>query len=237
MWDPQVPTLSQKFRVIRCDRRGFGKSSGTEDATWDAADLNALLDQVGVAKTHILGISQGGRAALQFAHTYPNRVASLILHGTGAPNGFGLAWTGPDRPLFDDWTKVAREQGLDAFRRAWAAHPLMEIPAGRTDARDRITRLLADYGGGRFLKPTPAPGPIKGDTMADLATINVPTLVLIGDSEVPFLQIVARAFAYYIPNARMAVVSGGGHMVNLVEPDRYNATLLTFLTAINPRPD
>ena len=235
MWDPQVAALSRRFRVIRYDRRGFGKSSGGENITWDAADLNALLDSLGLTKVHILGMSQGARVALQFAKTYPDRVSSLILHGTPPPDGFGLAWTGPDRTRFDEWATMAREQGMDAFRRAWTAHPLMEIPAGHPAARARLDELLAAYRGGRFLSPAPPSGPITAITMDDLPRIGVPTLFLIGDREVPFLQIVARALAYYVPKARLAVVAGGGHNVNLIEPDRYNATITEFLAGIIPR--
>ncbi len=235
MWDPQVSALSRRFQLIRYDRRGFGKSSGSEDGSWDAADLNALLDQLGVRKAHIVGMSQGARVALQLARTYPDRVLSLILHGPPPPDGFGLAWTGADRTRFDEWTTIAREQGLDAFRRSWAAHPLMAVPAGRPDAHTRVTELLAEYRGGRFLNPKPASGPGRAVTMDDLQRISVPSLVLVGENEVPFLQIVARALAYYIPNTRLDVVPGGGHMVNLIEPSRYNATIVKFLAEVDGR--
>jgi pimeloyl-ACP methyl ester carboxylesterase len=57
----------------------------------------------------------------------------------------------------------------------------------------------------------------------------VPTLVIIGESEVPFIQLVAHALAYYIPDARLSVIPGGGHMINLIEPSRYNAVVEGFL--------
>jgi 3-oxoadipate enol-lactonase len=186
MWDTQQAALSRRFRVIRYDRRGFGKSSGSEDVSWDAADLAALLDRLGVRKAHVLGMSQGGRVALQFAHVYPERVSSLILHGTGAPDGFPLPWTGPDRPRFDEWATIAREQSLDAFRRAWAAHPLMEVPATRPKARAHVNELLAAYRGSRLLAPPKPSGPIGAVTMDDVPRISAPTLLLVGDSEVPF---------------------------------------------------
>jgi 3-oxoadipate enol-lactonase len=233
MWDLQVEALSRHFRVIRYDRRGFGQSSGSEDITWDPADLEVLLDQLGERQVHLLGQSQSWRVALQFARRHPDRVSSLILHGSTPPEGFGLPWTGADRAQFDVWASLAREQGLDAFRRALAAHPLMEVPAGRPDARARLAELLAAYRGGRIMSPTPPSGPVAPATMADLPRIGVPTLVVIGEREVPFLQIVAHSLAYYIPNARLAVVPGGGHMVNLIEPDAYNAAILEFLADVD----
>jgi len=230
MWDPQVAALSGRFRVIRYDRRGFGRSSGSEDISWDAADLNALLDHLGVTKGHVLGMSQGARVALQFARSYPDRVSSLILHSAPAPDGFGLPWSGADRLRLDEWATIARERGLGEFRRAWLAHPLMKIPPGHAKAQASLSELLVAYRGERLLTPKAPSGPGAAITMDDLTRVGVPTLVLTGDSEVPFLQIVARALAYYLPNARLAAVPGGGHMVNLIEPDRYNATILEFFS-------
>ena len=228
MWDRQVSELKRGFRVIRYDRRGFGKSSGNEDVTWDAADLDALLNHLGVQKAHVLGNSQGGRVALQFAKTYPNRVLSLTLQGTAAPDGFGLQWTGADRPRFEEWTKLAREQGMDAFRHVWRAHRLMAVPAGNA-MRTRLNELISDYRGGRFLNPAPPSGSIAPVTMDDVREIRVPVLVIIGESEVPFLQIVARGLAYYIPNARLSIIPGGGHLINLIAPVRYNEAVRQFL--------
>jgi 3-oxoadipate enol-lactonase len=233
MWDAQVRELSRTYRVIRYDRRGFGRSTGHEDITWDAADLNALLDHLGIASAHILGMSQGARVALQFARNYPRRVTALILHGTPAPNGFPLAWSGEDRPRFDEWERIAREQGMDAFRRAWSAHPLMSVPTGRSKVVAELAMLLGAYRGGRFLDPAQPSGPITEITMDDLPGIKVPTLVVAGDAEVPFLQIVARSLAYYLPSARFASIQDGGHMVNIIAPKTYNAAVSDFLRSVS----
>jgi 3-oxoadipate enol-lactonase len=234
MWDQQTSELKRRFKVIRYDRRGFGRSSGNEDPTWDAADLDALLDYLGVKAAHLLGNSQGGRVALQFAHAYPDRALSLTLHGASAPEAFGLQWTGPDRPRFEEWAKMTHEHGLDPFRRAWAAHPLMAIPPGHQDARARLEKLINAYRGGRF-DPVQPSGPIPGVTMDDVRGIRVPALVIIGESETPFLQLVSRALAYYIPDARLSVIRGGGHMINLIEPTRYNAAVTGFLEGVEAR--
>jgi 3-oxoadipate enol-lactonase len=235
MWDKQVRAFSHRFKVISYDRRGFGKSSGSEDLSWDVADLDALLDSLGVRRAHILGMSQGGRVALAFVKSHPDRVSSLILHSTTAPDGFPLPWNGPDRTPFDDWGKLAREQGMDAFRRVWALHPLMHVPANRPAARAKLDEIVANYRGTRLLNPSEPSGPGPTSTMEDLPRIKVPTLVIQGADDLPFFQLVAHALAYYIPNARFGVIPGGGHMVNLVEPDRYNSTILTYLKDLQGR--
>lgn len=230
MWRPQIPALRRKFQVINYDRRGFGKSSGGEDITWDADDLKALLDRLNIRKVHVLGMSQGARVALQFARRHPDRVLTLILHGAPAPDGIGIPFTGPDRPTFEEWTVLTKQQGLDAFRKSWSAHPLMAVPAGNAAARRSVDALLAEYRGTRFLTPVQPSGPVPAITMDDLPRITVPTQVVIGDREVPYLQIVARALAYTIPHARLTIVPGGGHMINVIEPARYNLAILDFLT-------
>ncbi len=229
MFEPQVPAFARAYRVIRVDRRGFGRSSDGEDVTWDPADLAAVLDDLGVGRAHVLGMSQGATVALAFALAYPDRAASLVLHGAPAPRGFGLRWSGPDRWPLEEYRALARREGLDAFRRAWLAHPLMQVPPDREDARRRRDEMVAAYRGGLLLAPHPPSGPVPTATVDDLARLRLPVLVLTGDQEIPYFRVVADALAYAIPGARRAVVAGGGHLINLLEPDRYNQVVLAFL--------
>ncbi len=229
MFDDQVPAFSRTYRVIRVDRRGFGRSSGREDVTWDPADLAAVLDALGVGRAHLLGMSQGATVALAFALAYPDRVARLVLHGAPAPRGFGLRWNGPDRWPLDEYRAIARREGLEAFRRAWLAHPLMHVPPHCEGARRRRDEMVAGYRGKLLLAPQPPSGPVPAPAMDDLPRVGVPVLVLTGDEEIPYFRIVADALAYAMPQAHRVVVPGGGHLINLIEPGRYNAAVLEFL--------
>lgn len=229
MFEDQVPAFSLSYRVIRVDRRGFGRSSEGEDVTWDPADLAAVLDALGVERAHVLGMSQGATVALAFALAYPGRVSSLVLHGPPAPRGFGLRWAGPDRWPLEEYRALASREGFEAFRRAWLAHPLMHIPPGHEEARRRRDAMVADYRGGLLLDPRPPSGPVPAATMDDLGRVGVPVLVLTGQDEIPYFRIVADALAYAIPGARRVVIPGGGHLINLIEPARYNEVVLRFL--------
>jgi pimeloyl-[acyl-carrier protein] methyl ester esterase len=228
MWDLQVPDLRRHYRVIRYDRRGFGRSTGAEDFSKDVADLGAFIDSLHLGKVHLVGNSQGGRVALDYAILHPGGVRTLTLHGTVAPAGFPFAWTGADRPPFDEWAKIPQAERLDAFRRDWRSHPLMALPPGMNRARISRDEMIDAYRGDRLLKPQP-PAPVPSSTMDDIRKLPTPTLIIIGQDEVPFLQIVARSLAYYLPAAQLVVVPGGGHMINLVQPNRYNAALMKFL--------
>jgi pimeloyl-ACP methyl ester carboxylesterase len=234
MWDPQLDDLSRHYQVIRIDRRGFGQSTGDEDVSWDLDDLRRVLDAAGVTRVHVLGMSQGARVALAFALAFPERTRSLILHGSPAPDGFGLPFTGPDRLDQTVFEALAAKSGIDAAKQAWARHPLLAIPAGHPDAERRMAQQLAAYRGGRWLNPKPPSGPTKAASMTDLAAIRVPTLVLVGEREVPYLRIVADALTYGIAGARKVVIPTGGHMVNLVEPALYNRAVIDFLRGVRP---
>jgi pimeloyl-ACP methyl ester carboxylesterase len=236
MWDSQVRAFRPRYKVIRYDRRGFGKSSGHEDLSWDEADLVALLDSLRVTRIHVLGLSQGARVALQFVRDHPDRVASLILQSPSPPEKFPLPWNGADAPRFDEWTKLVQEKGLDAFRPVWARHPLMQVPANRPEARTQLDKILADYRGERFRHPAPPSGPIAPTSFEDVPRIAVPTLIVTSERDVPFLRLVSGMYAYYIPKARLEVLSGGGHMVNLIEPQTFNTAVLRFLDGAASHP-
>src|SRR4051794_16959245 len=85
MWDAQVPALSDRYRLLRYDTRGHGRSEVVDrPASIDdlAGDLAALLDALGIDKAHVLGLSLGGMTAQSFAVRYPQRLSSLVLMAT-----------------------------------------------------------------------------------------------------------------------------------------------------------
>jgi 3-oxoadipate enol-lactonase len=79
MWDPQWDALSRRFRAIRCDLRGFGDTPLPAERFSNIEDLSSLLDHEGIGETAVVGSSFGGRVALGFASTYPERVTALVL--------------------------------------------------------------------------------------------------------------------------------------------------------------
>ena len=111
-WQEVVPTLSRHHRVIRFDRRGWGKSGGSPDPLADPNDLDDLFTHPGIESAYVLGHSQGASGALAFAQTFTKPVKALILYGAPAPAGFGLPWDGADR--VGDLAALAREKGTQA---------------------------------------------------------------------------------------------------------------------------
>jgi pimeloyl-ACP methyl ester carboxylesterase len=237
MWDDQAAALRSRYRVIRYDRRGFGRSPAEpwneSSAGHDPQDLAALLDYLNVRSAYLVGHSQGGSVAMSFTLAHPERVEALVLHGSGL-DGFVLPETGPFAS-HDSVKVLMQEKGMPAFREAWAAHPINHVPEGRPEVRARLSLILNEYTAGDVLTPIPprlGPTPARTAAIHRLSEIRTPTLVLVGDTDLPFFQIIADALVFLIPGAEKVVVPGGGHIVNMIEPERYNAELLRFLRSV-----
>ncbi len=235
-WDNVVGDLARRYRVVRYDRRGFGTSSGKPDPTADAADLKGLLDSLGIPRAHILGHSAGALVALTFALRYPESVEGLILLGCGPPVGFNPPGDGPDAPQPARWAAIARTQGLDSLRAAiseWVHRVMFHGQPAPAPIEAHLQALLRSYRGTEFLDPAP-PSNLAPPARADeLRKVHTPTLVLIGDEEIPYLQVVAAGLHYGITGSRMVVIPGGGHAINLQEPERFTAETLRFLRLVD----
>jgi len=162
-------------------------------------------------------MSQGGRVALQFALAHPNRVAGLILQGTPLAD-FLPPPRGEDHVPIAVYRELVREGRIAEMKQAWGGHALMR---GVDSAR-----LLAGYDGRDLLAPAGPAVPLAGF----LGEIDAPALVVTGLSETSWLDLVADALAYGLPNARRARVPGG-HLCNWSHPDPYNEIVARFAAA------
>jgi pimeloyl-ACP methyl ester carboxylesterase len=227
-FDGQAELLAPHYTVLRYDRRGYGESSGRPDITADPADLNALLDALGYSRVRLLGHSQGAEVVLTFAVRYPERVKALILFGAGPPNGFGLPFDGEDALPFAEWARIARAHGADSLKSAIAVIAAQQFE-GRADVEQRARAELKSYTALDFIDPAPPSNLVEPVRIDELRKVRAPTLVLIGANEMPYFQIVADALTYGISGARKAVIPGGGHAVNWIQPKRFVAEILAFL--------
>jgi pimeloyl-ACP methyl ester carboxylesterase len=160
----------------------------------------------------LLGMSQGGRIALHFALAHPEAVAGLVLQGPPL-DGFLPGPSESEAIPLADYAALVRAGRLDEMKARWAAHPLME---GRTDA-------LGGYEGRDLLAGEAPLPPIAGR----LGEIAAPTLVVTGDGDTAWRQLVGDALAYGIPDARRARIAGG-HLCNLSHPAAFNALVESF---------
>lgn len=233
-WDMQLPALERRFEVLRYDRRGWGQSGGHPDVTMDPVDLDRLMADLGIESAFVLGHSQGAQVALRFALAYPDRVEALGLYGSPPPEGFGLPWTGPDT-FPSNMSAIARQHGLDSLRTLLFNHPLARgFEEGRPGA-ELAGRMWASNAGNDLLDPRPTSGATPPPRTDHLDRIDVPTLVIIGEWELPYFTVVADALAYGITDAERVTIPGGGHAVHMQEPERFNAEVVRFFERVGAR--
>lgn len=224
MWDQQVGRLRQQFRLVRVDRRGHGFSSGTPSPQRDVADVAALCNHLGLSRAALIGMSQGARVAVAFAGGAPERVNAVILDG---PPSFGLAPAYEDVPL-EHFRAVVRMHGMEAFRREWLRHPLMQLRTTDPRVRAHLIAMIARFAGNELAAP--APEPVLLPVPAPPASWNVPTLVLSGELDVPGRIQSADRLSAELPRAERAVIKGAGHLPNLDRPDEYSEICRAFLS-------
>ena len=229
VWELQIADLESDFTVLRCDRRGWGRSEGAPDPSMDADDLDVLLGALDFDSAYVLGHSQGAQSALAFALAYPDRVDGLVLAGTPPLAGFGVPWVGPDGMHVDPF-RLAREEGLDAVQKLFFEHPMADGFEDGGRSAEIMAELWATNAERALADPVSQTGSAPPPSMEDLAGLDVPTLVVTGEVEIPYFQLVSDAVAYVLPRGERRVIEGGGHAVHVQEPERFNAEVRRFLS-------
>jgi len=225
MWEPQASALRGAFRLIRFDRRGFGLSSGRPSVVQDIADLGSLCDRLAIERIALVGMSQGARAAMGFAISAPERVSCLILDG---PPDFGRdpLPSDDDVPL-SHYRDVVRAGGMAAFRREWAAHPLLSLKTGDRRMHEILDAMIMRYPGNDLVAPVePAEDPAG---LPQIDSIDIPVLVITGDQDLASRTQAADHLAELLSKATRAVIPAAGHLPNLDNPNVYNTVMCTFL--------
>ena len=227
LWEPQVAAFSDRWRVICYDLRGFGRSSEPEEGVpyAHAEDLASLMVQLGLEQAHLCGLSLGGEVAVDFALRYPGAVLSLTLVDSTLD---GFEWSERQRALDGDVWRAGREQGVEAARGLWKAHPLFVPLMQHPDAWGRFEQMVEDYPGWHWQHRNPAAW-VEPPAIDRLGEIGAPTLVILGDRDFQDFEDVSDLLAACIPGAHKAVLEGAGHLSNLELPDEFNRAFLTFM--------
>jgi pimeloyl-ACP methyl ester carboxylesterase len=229
IWDDQVPVFSKRYRVLRYDSPGYGKSTGFSDESAEPMDLLILLEALRIDHAYIVGLSRGGDVALRFAAAYPQKVDGLVLYGAGHPSV-------PVPPeviqVFGSLPGIAKQHGLDSVGKLVLSSDLAWVPPGRTDITERYRRLWASYAGKDLLDPHPESGLVPMPNTTWLSTLRVPTLVINGDHDLPFIAAAADTFAHRIPNVKKVVIPNGGHGAHFAQPTTFNGALLDFFNEV-----
>src|SRR5215212_5135956 len=232
LWSNQLPALAPHYRVIAFDNRGSGRSDvppGPYSIAEMADDALAVLDHLGVERAHVLGWSMGGMIAQELAVAYPERVDRLALLSTVARSYPWLStWFG--------WAAQARERGMDTTGMALWLMPWFYTTAFMSQGEKVQAALDAAAADpdvitaeGYAAQAAACRAYVKTASLDRLAAITAMTLVLVGADDVLTPPVYAWEIGERIANARVAVLSGGGHGIPLERPDAVNNAVLDFL--------
>ena len=213
MWAANVSALAANRRVITWDLRGHGRSDSPEQqdlysAEASVADLAALLDETGTTRAVVGGLSLGGYLSLRFYQAHSRRTEALILCDTGP--GFR------NDQAREEWNARARAQADRIDREGLPAPDAAQHKSAAGVAR-AARGILTQH---------------DATVIESLPSITVPTLVLVGSRDTPFLG-AASYLAAKIPAAKHVLIDGAGHLSNLDAPAEFNAAILAFLAGLN----
>lgn len=225
-WLPLAAALGSRQRVLAPDLLGHGASSAPRDPAryrleQQAADLLALLDQLGEARVDLLGYSMGGRLALAFALAYPARVRRLLLESTSA--GLDDERARAARRAQDErWARLLEHAGLDAFVREWEQLPLWASQARlpqATRAALRAQRSLHDPHGLAACLRGSGQG-VASPGWCALPQLDAPVTVIVGALDEKYTALAARWQAT-LRRAALTQVTDAGHAVHLEQPQAF----------------
>jgi len=227
MWDDQFEVFAARYRVIRYDLRGFGKSAPqeTDDRFRHADDLRALLDYLGVTTTNVIGLSLGGTIALQFTLVYPESVTKLILVDSALD---GFEWSAQWDAAFAAIQERGAQAGASAASQMWMEHDFFAPAREQPNCRSKLAQMVGESSGWTWLNKSPARG-IRPPSAERLSKIHVPTLIVIGERDLLDFQRIADILTAGIPAARHAVIKGAGHISNMEAPAEFNMIVNGFL--------
>jgi 3-oxoadipate enol-lactonase len=233
MWDDQAACLSSSRTVVRYDLRGFGRSAlpGGEGYT-HADDLQALMDYLGLARASLIGLSLGAAVALDFTLDNPGRAGALVL---ADPVLRGYVWS-PEQSALDGgvWETAARH-GIAAAKAQWLGHPLFAPARANPRAAAHLSQIVSEYAGWHFVNNDPHryAGPPASQRLGE---VGAPTLIVIGERDLPDFRAIAVTLAGTIRGAQFLEIPGAGHMSNMEAPEQFNQAVLDFLDQSVDRP-
>lgn len=233
MWAAQMASVvAAGFHVIAYDRRGFGETESPDEPFGHLADLEAVLDQLGVNAAILVGASTGGALAIDFALEHPDRTIGLVLIGTaisGAPE--------PELPeeaetLFDarayaierrQWGSVAR---IDAH--LWLDGPLNDEGRGEGETRE----LFIEMDRGALQKPALSKEEESHPAIDNIESIAAPVLLVSGELDFPYVLERQEELSERFENAFALTMEETAHLPSFERPELFDPVLLEFLEAV-----
>jgi 3-oxoadipate enol-lactonase len=228
MWDPQIPALISRYRVLRYDTRGHGGTDAPEgpySLEQLAEDARALLQALGIARTHFIGLSLGGFIGQILALKYPQMLHGLVLCDTSSR-------VPPEaRPTWDERIKVTRTQGMEPHVEPtvgrWFTAPFREK---HPEVVDRVRPMIRATSPRGYIGCCQA---IAGLDLTDrLHAISAPTLIIVGEDDPGTPVAASRTIHEKIRGSELVILKSASHLSNMEQPEAFNRAVTGFLSKL-----
>ena len=226
MWDGQFDALAAERRVLRYDRRGFGRTMQGAAAFSHVGDLAGLVSHFEFGRVTLVGCSQGAKIALDFALTRPELVNALVLV---APAVSGYTYASAPPPQYEEIDRAEAAGDVERVNelelQIWVDGPRRtpgEVDRGVRELVREMNLVALGAPAGEEL-------PSGVSAAGRLDEVRVPTLIVAGDLDTPQTLEAADALARGIPGARLEVIKGTAHLPNMERPEEFNRLVIEFL--------
>jgi pimeloyl-ACP methyl ester carboxylesterase len=236
MWDAQWDAFTQKYRVIRFDMRGYGKSDPAEGPRTRRYDLAQLLDHLQVERAALLGCSLGGEIMIDFVLEHPE-MASALITVSSTPSGFQMQGDPPPH-LFEMITALQQGDTARASElqiRLWVDGPYRQPEQLNPGVRQRAAEMnLLSVRMNTWLAADSHPlNPLDPPAIGRLSAIHVPALIMAGALDHPEVLRAADVMTDAIKGAKKHIFSHSAHVPNMEEPEEFTQVVLSFLDGMN----
>jgi pimeloyl-ACP methyl ester carboxylesterase len=230
MWDGQFAAFARRFRVVRYDARGYGRSDFPPGPFARHEDLYGLVRRLGVERAALVGCSMGGATAIDFALEHPEMASALVLVGPGL-SGYEQ-WSETMKANDEAEEAAFARADLDAViemsLRFWVDGPRRSPDQVDPVVREAVRTMLRDASTSTEGQPRRLDPPAIGR----LAEIRAPTLVITGGEDVADMAAIADLLVGAIPGARTATITDAAHLPNMEQPALFNRIVLDFLDGL-----
>ena len=243
LWDPQWEHFSSKYKVLRYDLRGHGKTGASELDRYTmltfAGDLASIMDALKIDSAIVCGLSWGGGIAQTFAIRYPERVKGLVLAGSTVSMSLTLGEKLLRYVLFPKWVMLLTIRMLSVERFVRFSFRLAGLTLGKNwlnkddHTLELIRQGMLQIDRNEYLKIWDA---IYGFDMQQLETIRCPTLVLTGERDTKMVLRHANEILMRVPGAERRILPAAYHAMTLEQPQAFNRAMEAFLSSLRPTP-
>ncbi len=234
MWDEQFDWFSEKFKVIRYDVRGYGNSTIPVGTYSDARDLKKVIESLGLEEVIIIGVSNGGRIALDFAVENPSAVGGLILVDSGV-SGYKPETSGEEH-IWDQYQQLEEmykqliKEGN--FRGAgiidvdlWTSKVTNKVREKLLEIAEENAKKSSEFEQNLQTSPTPP-------AFERLDQLKMPVLVILGSMDLPGSILQGKRIHRQIPGSQLTIIEGADHIPSLSKAVEFNTKVMDFLNKV-----